>query len=172
MGAFITSKAPQALGPIEVNVKSTVLSGFLVGFGTQMGSGCTSGHGLCGIPRRSIRSLVAVLIFMINGAIVRSFIAKSSRVHSLVYSGSTIDELASGFTVNPQTYLIGSAAFSICAFLRVIRQKSWESIANIIITFCLGMVFTIGLAFAGMTKPSKVANFLDIFTAWDPSLAF
>lgn len=40
------------------------LSGFLVGFGTKMGNGCTSGHGLCGVPRFSLRSLVAVCTFL------------------------------------------------------------------------------------------------------------
>lgn len=39
-------------------------TGFLVGFGTVLGSGCTSGHGVCGLGRRSPRSLAAVLIFM------------------------------------------------------------------------------------------------------------
>lgn len=41
-----------------------VLAGFLVGFGTKMSNGCTSGHGLCGIPRFSIRSIVAVCTFL------------------------------------------------------------------------------------------------------------
>ena len=39
-------------------------AGFIVGFGTVLASGCTSGHGVCGLGRRSLRSLVAVLIFM------------------------------------------------------------------------------------------------------------
>ncbi len=41
-----------------------VLAGLLVGYGTVRGSGCTSGHGVCGLGRRSKRSLVAVLLFM------------------------------------------------------------------------------------------------------------
>ena len=41
-----------------------VLAGLLVGFGTRMGGGCTSGHGVCGLGRLSLRSLVAVLVFM------------------------------------------------------------------------------------------------------------
>jgi len=40
------------------------VAGLLVGFGTIMGSGCTSGHGVCGISRMSPRSLVATLVFM------------------------------------------------------------------------------------------------------------
>ena len=45
------------------------LAGLLVGFGTRMGSGCTSGHGVCGLGRRSLRSLVAVCVFMATGMI-------------------------------------------------------------------------------------------------------
>ena len=40
------------------------LAGLLVGFGTKLSNGCTSGHGLCGMPRLSIRSFVAVAIFL------------------------------------------------------------------------------------------------------------
>jgi uncharacterized membrane protein YedE/YeeE len=41
-----------------------ILAGLLVGFGTRMGKGCTSGHGVCGLGRLSLRSLVAVLVFI------------------------------------------------------------------------------------------------------------
>lgn len=44
-----------------------VLGGLLVGFGTRMGGGCTSGHGVCGLGRLSARSLVAVVTFMATG---------------------------------------------------------------------------------------------------------
>lgn len=45
------------------------LAGLLVGIGTGIGSGCTSGHGVCGLSRLSRRSLVAVLVFMLSAAI-------------------------------------------------------------------------------------------------------
>jgi uncharacterized membrane protein YedE/YeeE len=45
------------------------IAGLLVGFGTRLGSGCTSGHGICGLPRLSIRSIVAVGTFMFTGII-------------------------------------------------------------------------------------------------------
>lgn len=44
-----------------------VLAGLLVGIGTRLGSGCTSGHGVCGLSRLSLRSLVATLVFMATG---------------------------------------------------------------------------------------------------------
>lgn len=49
-----------------------IVGGLLVGVGTQMGNGCTSGHGVCGLGRLSFRSLVAVITFMIT-AIVTVF---------------------------------------------------------------------------------------------------
>lgn len=52
---------------------SMVMGGLLVGFGTRLGNGCTSGHGVCGLGRLSFRSLIAVLTFMIT-AIVTVFI--------------------------------------------------------------------------------------------------
>ena len=46
-----------------------IIAGFLVGLGTRMGGGCTSGHGICGISRFSIRSIIATIAFIISGVI-------------------------------------------------------------------------------------------------------
>ena len=51
------------------NTTFLIISGFLVGFGTSLGNGCTSGHGICGLSRFSIRSIVATLVFVISGMI-------------------------------------------------------------------------------------------------------
>ena len=56
---------PQLPGIIVV-----AAAGLLVGFGTRLGSGCTSGHGVCGIARLSPRSLVATVVFMIAAMVV------------------------------------------------------------------------------------------------------
>lgn len=57
------------LPPVEVNANAAmiIIAGLLVGVGTRYGSGCTSGHGVCGLSRRSPRSLVATLSFMASG---------------------------------------------------------------------------------------------------------
>ena len=49
---------------IEAGLPALVLAGFLVGFGSVWGNGCTSGHGVCGLSRLSVRSLVATVTFM------------------------------------------------------------------------------------------------------------
>jgi uncharacterized membrane protein YedE/YeeE len=46
-----------------------LIAGLIVGFGTQLGNGCTSGHGVCGISRLSVRSLVATATFIASGAV-------------------------------------------------------------------------------------------------------
>lgn len=49
---------------LELSPALVIVAGLLVGFGTRLGNGCTSGHGVCGIPRLSLRSILATLIFM------------------------------------------------------------------------------------------------------------
>jgi len=60
---------------IDLSWSITIISGFLVGFGSYLGSGCTSGHGICGIGRLSPRSIVATIIFMFV-AIITVFITQ------------------------------------------------------------------------------------------------
>ena len=52
---------------IDIGWGSIVVGGVLVGMGTKIGSGCTSGHGVCGMGRFSVRSVVAVAVFMSVG---------------------------------------------------------------------------------------------------------
>jgi len=52
-----------------------VVAGFLVGYGTSLGNGCTSGHGVCGLGRLSLRSLVATITFLIV-AIITTFVVR------------------------------------------------------------------------------------------------
>lgn len=67
LGALITSALS---GGLEAQFTSTpflIIAGVIVGMGTRMGSGCTSGHGVCGVSRLSQRSLVATATFMAAG---------------------------------------------------------------------------------------------------------
>jgi uncharacterized protein len=60
---------PQAFGaPVLGSPAAWVTAGLLVGIGTRIGGGCTSGHGVCGIGRLSRRSVVATMTFMATGA--------------------------------------------------------------------------------------------------------
>jgi uncharacterized protein len=68
LGAWLVGTAT---GGVEATYPSSiwalVLAGLLVGFGTRLGSGCTSGHGVCGMSRLSRRSILATALFMASG---------------------------------------------------------------------------------------------------------
>lgn len=67
-GLILRSFWPESLVSTIVRRDATVVTaGLLVGFGTVMGGGCTSGHGICGISRLSVRSIFATLTFMSLG---------------------------------------------------------------------------------------------------------
>jgi uncharacterized protein len=84
LGALIVLLAlpDLAKGSLQTGWAGMVVAGLLVGFGTRMGSGCTSGHGVCGIGRLSQRSIVATITFMAGGFltvfVVRHLIGASS----------------------------------------------------------------------------------------------
>jgi len=68
VGAFVANRL--GFGPLPEIVASwplIILGGLLVGFGTRLGGGCTSGHGVCGLARLSPRSLAATAVFMAAG---------------------------------------------------------------------------------------------------------
>ncbi|MNT94652.1 hypothetical protein D3C72_2363880 [compost metagenome] len=59
---------PEAFsGALPIGTGTVVIAGLLVGFGTVLGSGCTSGHGVCGISRLSPRSILATVVFIVAG---------------------------------------------------------------------------------------------------------
>ncbi|MFK7842640.1 MAG: YeeE/YedE family protein [Sphingorhabdus sp.] len=70
LGAFILSVL---IGGVETHFPPSIIpliiGGLLVGFGTRLGAGCTSGQGVCGMSRLSLRSLMATAIFMASGFI-------------------------------------------------------------------------------------------------------
>ncbi|WP_408095768.1 YeeE/YedE family protein [Peredibacter sp. HCB2-198] len=78
-GVVLRIIRPEALTIVSEAIPTDyAIAGFLVGFGTVLGSGCTSGHGVCGLSRLSVRSLVAVVIFM-GTAMVSLFVFKTLR---------------------------------------------------------------------------------------------
>ena len=68
-GPAILTEVPTTLPEIELPALWLVVAGLLVGVGTRVGRGCTSGHGVCGLSRFSIRSVTAVAIFMATAMI-------------------------------------------------------------------------------------------------------
>ena len=73
VGGFLIARVAPGLtlpGLAPRPVLLLLISGLLVGFGTRLGNGCTSGHGVCGLSRLSLRSLIATCTFMATAAFV------------------------------------------------------------------------------------------------------
>ena len=68
-GIGLRAAYPSAFGSSVVSWPLLVVAGLLVGYGTRLGNGCTSGHGVCGLSRFSKRSLVATLTFMATAGV-------------------------------------------------------------------------------------------------------
>lgn len=83
-GTVLFALRPDFFGTASVPSAVVVVAGLLVGFGTRLGSGCTSGHGVCGISRLSKRSIVATITFMVSGAIAAYVVQ-----HVLLAGGSS-----------------------------------------------------------------------------------
>ncbi len=75
-GLLVARLVPGSVAPRQGPSPLWLLAsaGLLVGFGTQMAGGCTSGHGVCGLSRFSTRSLVAVATFMVTGGLAAYFV--------------------------------------------------------------------------------------------------
>jgi uncharacterized membrane protein YfcA/uncharacterized membrane protein YedE/YeeE len=70
-GALFAATSPELVGPpVSQSGAVLALAGGLVGIGTRLGGGCTSGHGVCGVSRGSVRSVVATVTFMASAAAV------------------------------------------------------------------------------------------------------
>ena len=74
-GGVLMATLPEAIvAPAGRSLVAVAAAGALVGYGTRLGSGCTSGHGVCGLTRFSPRSLVATLTFMATGFVAATLI--------------------------------------------------------------------------------------------------
>ncbi|WP_374654265.1 YeeE/YedE family protein [Dongia sp.] len=76
VGALLMARYLGGFEPrLVAGLPGLAIAGLLVGFGTRLGSGCTSGHGICGLARFSPRSLAAVLLFM-GSAMITVFVTR------------------------------------------------------------------------------------------------
>jgi uncharacterized membrane protein YedE/YeeE len=74
-GAILLALAPEVIArTVPGGWPMAALGGLLVGLGTRAGNGCTSGHGVCGLGRRSRRSLAAVAVFMATGMLTAQWL--------------------------------------------------------------------------------------------------
>jgi uncharacterized protein len=163
----------------RLNAYGLIVSGLLVGLGTYIGSGCTSGHGLCGLPWFSLRSLCAVLTFMATGILVAT-------LHLDQYFMTT-QNLETTFTAQISEWILyknqeiqlallcGMIAIHLCidTFLKYKRGTfSLNKFIEPFLYILFGILAALGLLISGMCWTSKVIGFLRLNESWDMSLMF
>mmetsp|Transcript_17065 Transcript_17065/g.44115 ORF Transcript_17065/g.44115 Transcript_17065/m.44115 type:complete len:426 (-) Transcript_17065:158-1435(-) len=163
-----------AADPVDPSIMTAIIAGVLVGAGTKIGSGCTSGHGVCGLPRLSRRSLVSVCTFVFIGVVTATTI------------GSTGVRAALSAPAEPNPFvrwpafgvsLVGLLALLVVTARGGARPTSASDVLestsfDVVLSAVLGALFAGGLALSGMVQPSRVIGFLDpVEVGWDGTLA-
>ncbi|KAG8725357.1 hypothetical protein FRC09_001161 [Ceratobasidium sp. 395] len=147
------------------------VAGLLVGLGSKLANGCTSGHMFCGISRLSPRSIVASGIFVPVAALTHLTLGSLAPFTF---------ELAPERNVDPPSWLV---ILLLQLPLLVYRYGAaflkgfcGERSARRLVAFTTALHFSLGLALSGMLRPSKILNFLNITPSaiqngtWDPSM--
>lgn len=142
------------------------LAGLLVGLGTKLGNGCTSGHGVCGLPRFSIRSWVYVPIFVVVAMITATF---------RNYVPFLEDNDNHQFDFKDYSTILNSLLFVLlwvlCLYcVYIIMHFSWAELLDSMTTASTAILFALGLILSGMNKRRKINGFLVLNEDWDVSL--
>ena len=151
----------------DLSLSGFILAGFLIGFGAKMANGCTSGHGVCGIPRLSKRSIVAISLFMIFGIMIATirqyfpFLEPSSNTYK-VWEGISIS-----FFI-----LILSCVGFLLNLLNSFKKEIKDTTRDMLISFFIGSLFSFGLIQSGMLQRHVVIEFLTLGQKWNIQLAF
>jgi len=149
-----------------------IVGGFLVGFGTKLGNGCTTGHGICGLARRSPRSLAAVLTFMSTGVLAATSCSTTCPMYPYFRDSST----------ERPAVVVGTAIAQLAAVLALSGLIRWtpknpdiQKSKKVIPAMVSAALFSLGLKVSGMTVSSKIYGFLNVKGmrdgSWDPTLA-
>lgn len=151
----------------ELSLFGFIIAGFLVGFGAKMCNGCTSGHGLCGLPRLSKRSIVAIGLFMVCGCITatsRYYWPYFNPKHPL----PAIDSRLLAWSV-----LFASVAAIGYLIYQSYKTGKVDNVRDTIIGIAIGAFFSYGLIQSGMLQRHIVVGFLTLsIKAWRMQLFF
>mmetsp|Transcript_2813 Transcript_2813/g.5211 ORF Transcript_2813/g.5211 Transcript_2813/m.5211 type:complete len:329 (-) Transcript_2813:2082-3068(-) len=150
------------------------VGGVLVGLGTSLSNGCTSGHGVCGLGRLSTRSLVAVLTFM-GSAMVTANVFHSSDIFRGVFPITTVEY--PGQTFYQLWAPLSLVAIALPLVLDWATRKEFpfkitKEAYTIALQAITGSSFALGLLVSGMADPAIVVGFLvgPWTRSWNPTL--
>lgn len=182
---FVKSLIPDFLPAqnSDISRSSYVVAGLLVGVGSNLASGCTSGHMLAGLSRLRFRSVVATALFFVGGIFSTSLTSVKSGCHNQL--GQTIncsqyDTSFEAFEQNKGALLsLVLTGFVLTYFLlprisSFVRNNAlYSTVLRIVSGTITGFYFGTGLFISGMASSDKVLRFLRVLDpiSFDPSLA-
>jgi uncharacterized membrane protein YedE/YeeE len=148
-----------------------LVGGLCVGLGTKLANGCTSGHGVCGLPRFAVRSWVSVPTFLVTAVIV----ANIKTLFGLFSDRNYLENIylmPSVFEHPSVHWLIMGVCGTLLVFFTIhkFQQHNHKALENVAIGSLVGMIFSIGLIVSGMVDRFKILNFLVYSEKWDPSM--
>jgi len=156
----------------SMQLPKVLLSGFLVGIGTRMSNGCTSGHMLAGISRLSPRSIVATCIFFTAGVLTTRSVHPSLPPHNYTRSHWILSSDSRTLVA------VAASTFSIPALLYLLSPEKPKGMTSqllrILAVLSTSFAFSVALHLSGLSDPQKVFSFLvlPIDESFDPSLAY
>jgi F0F1-type ATP synthase membrane subunit c/vacuolar-type H+-ATPase subunit K len=142
-----------------------IIAGLLVGFGTQIGNGCTSGHGLCGLARTSTRSITAVMLFLVTAIVTATL-----EVGSYIPYIHEIDSLSLPANMPALYFIIAIFVMFIVVVFMSSSNGSPNHYFKSLFLLAIGGVFGFGLMVSGMTKRGNIFGFLELNDSWNPAL--
>ena len=159
--------------PVPNNLALAV-GGLLVGFGTRLGNGCTTGHGVCGIARNfSPRSIAAVLTFMATATFTVSMFMSMNAFYPNVGAIFRSDRTGPTSELLATVLLVFMAGITEAGIRKSGVKESMKKIPAAVVS---GMLFALGLTKSGMVLFSKLFGFLNAKDiqdgTWDISLAY
>lgn len=154
----------------DLSLAGWAVGGLLVGFGTKLGNGCTSGHGVCGLPRLSLRSFVAVGLFMGTAVAIATLRLYEPFLNADDWANDTFVETYNHVAQAVMGILLLTAL--VLMVYNFLTKTSTGDKYDPFISFFIGGIFGIGLLLSGMCRRTKIRNFLSLGDGWDPSLMF
>eukprot|EP00798_Chlamydomonas_sp_ICE-L_P004064 gene4064-14153_t len=162
--------------PDTVSLTRMAISGFMVGYGASLANGCTSGHCISGNARLAPRSLAFTAMFMSFGVVSATLTGTMAAYGVVPNAAQAILPFVAATSAEVQSVLaVAAAAATTFIGLAALAPKMKEQakLLDNVGEFAAGFYFSLGLAFCGMSHPTKLAGFLAPFNGgWDPSLIF
>jgi len=169
--------------PATYTIGRAAIGALMVGLGSAIGNGCTSGHGICGNARLSVRSMAYTCTFMASGILMATLAGTTAALGisnvAATYTAPTADSLALSYKVLGATATSLSAAAALGFAGRKLglnKTKVGANMCDVVNGFVeavAGVTFAVALGLSGMVRPTKVAGFLSMLApSRDFSLMF